>query len=118
MRRLGVILALLITSQAYAFNDQCKNLTAGQANKAKSFIQKSYQVTKNIPVIDYLCEHCGDSYIKPIVMDSVKLKNNGNLFELMINGKPQNLAYLYLNGRNIAHYVGCKPKAVSKFLND
>jgi hypothetical protein len=119
MTRLGVILAFLISSSAFAFNDQCENLTQKQAKAAESFIADAFQATQNIPVIDYLCEHCeNNEYIRPIVMDSVKLKTAGKVFQILINGKIQNTAYLYLNGRNIAHYIGCKPKAVSAFIND
>lgn len=109
------ILLFMQVVQAYA--DQCSVLPAKQAKKAQEILQKHLS-DNSIAVIDKYCEACRDEYIKPIVIDSIEMKDFQvrGYNELYINSKKIDLAYLYLGGVNLAGKIGCKAIGVSKYL--
>lgn len=112
------IFMLIALSTNVAFAAQCKFISNDQAQRAEEFIKGNSKIA-NISVVDYYCESCLDKYPKPIVLDEIKIVRNiiGERAVLMINNKSIDLAYIYVNGANLAHEISCETYAVSAFLN-
>lgn len=117
MRAITIAMLLVTSNLCMAFNQQCQNLSYHQVKTVQQIISHHDQVFKNIPIIDYYCSHCLDQYVRPIVMESVAIERNGKYWNLLINQKVQNTAYLYLDNKNLGDKIGCNPKAVNKNLN-
>ena len=107
---------LLMTS-TLAWADQCSTLPADKAQQAYKIIDKFIK-SNEIAVLDIYCEACRDDYPIAIVADSVDIKEFQvkGYKEVLINDKNVDLAYLYLNGENIAKMVGCKTMGVDQYL--
>ena len=106
MRILLVVAALLAPALAHA--DQCA------LNDAKVNANAAKLVTVGSRVLEF-CEPCRERVPhSPYVVKTVEVKAR----EVFINGKPQDLAYLYvLRGRdeykNVGALAGCSPHGVS-----
>lgn len=123
MERIAIAVIVFFTSNwCHALNEQCLKLSQKEAQKSQQIINQQIinhqnQVFKNIPVIDYYCGHCLDQYVRPIVIDNIIIEKKGSHWELLINGKVQNIAYLYVENNNMGHQVGCSPQAVSRIIS-
>lgn len=117
MRALTIVCLLMISTKSYA--TQCLYLNQKQAKKAYEALQSHLQQNSNlIPIIDQYCESCLDEYPRPLVINSYKLKSVGyGLHQILVNDKPIDIAFTYLNGDNLASTANCKTVAVSMTLN-
>lgn len=106
---------MLFTNLVWA--DQCSTLPKQKALKAKNIIEKFIK-SNDLAVIDIYCEACMDEIPKAIVADTVHLKDFQvkGFKEILVNEKVIDLAYVYLNGVNMASMIGCKTVGVEKFL--
>lgn len=103
---LGLI-ALFVSTSTFA--GHCKYLPAKDAMKVFEKLS-SYKKGKKIAVIDEYCKPCKDSYVKALVIDQIayapyEVKGYGSI---SINGKPKDLAFLYLDGKNLGAEFNCK----------
>lgn len=114
--RILIISIFLLALSASAFAHQCISLDRDQAIGAQLAIEK---VSKKVPdflVIDQYCEHCLDPYPRPIVVDEVKITHDSKSYYLYINGEKIDIAYIYVDNKNLANLAGCKTIAVSKII--
>lgn len=116
---MGAKLAILFILPGVCFGESghCKFLSAKYA--AKAFTDLSALVkAKEIPVIDKYCASCNDPYVKPIVIEKVGYKPHQvkGYASISINDKEVDLAYLYLNGRNLGYTYHCKTQAATEYL--
>ena len=111
----GFIFLALFSCSAFA--DQCSVLPISSAIKAKEILNKHLN-SNSIAVIDRYCESCRDEMATPIVIDTIELKSFQvhGYNEIYVNDKKIDLAYIYLDGNNIASQVGCNTIGVSKYL--
>lgn len=128
MLKFFTALALIISTHfTYALDQevQCVSLSEKQVEKVVKLLDE-YQSKNQIPVIDSFCEFCTDKYPKPIFVDSVESQSITSTrgpaagiteHRITINGEIVDLAYLYINGKNLAHTVGCDTYGVSEFLD-
>ena len=116
MTRYLIILSLLLTS-TISYADQCSVLPLKSAQLAKSILNKHLE-SNPIAVIDSYCESCRDESPRPIVIDSIELKDFqiAGYKEVFVNDKKIDLAYIYLEGVSIAGKIGCKAFGISKYL--
>jgi hypothetical protein len=100
-----------------AFADQCSVLKISSANIAKEILSTHLSSNK-IAVIDKFCESCMDKRAMPIVIDSIETKDFQvkGYKEIYINKQKIDLAYIYINGKNIATSIGCRTIGVSEYL--
>ena len=114
MRILFILLLFVISAPAFAV--QCINLSKDQALAAQLAIE---HVSKKVPdflVIDQYCEHCLDAYPRPIVVDEVTVTHDAKNYYLLINEEKVDIAYIYVDNKNLASLAGCKTIAVSKII--
>lgn len=113
--RIAFLLLMLAAPAALA--DQCAWIPRGQAEKA-------IPALKGKNVIEW-CEPCGE--VKPAKTAAKKASvvttrpvDDGKLGEVLVNEKPVDLAYLYVEWgsayRNVASIVGCRATGVSRRL--
>lgn len=95
---------------------QCNKLNTKQANKAKEIIENAME-SSELFVVDRYCESCLDNYPKPIVVDEFSIEKEGSASQLSINDKVEDIAYIFVNGVNLATMVGCKTIAVSQYID-
>lgn len=117
MKRFIICISLfsLLTGQVLAA--QCHALPKDMAIKAVNILTKHKKLNP-IAVVDKYCKACRDEAAIPIVLDSVEaidFQINGYK-KIIVNNKKIDLAYIYLNGENIADMIGCKAVGVSRFL--
>lgn len=112
MRVLVVVIFIFLTN-ASAFAEQCISLNRTQAIKAQVAIENVSLKVKDFLVIDHYCEHCFDPYPKPIVVDSVHVDHDKNGYYIKINDEKIDIAYIYVDNKNLASLAGCKAIAVS-----
>ena len=112
------IFAILVSTMDTASAAQCKFLSNNQAEQAQEVLMGNTAIA-SMNVVDYYCESCMDKYPKPIVLDDIKIVRNiiGEKSVIMINNKSVDLAYLYVNGVNLASEVSCETYAVSTYLD-
>lgn len=112
---ISTFLLMLFTNLAWA--DQCSTLPNEKALKAKEIIS-NFIKTHEVAVIDLYCEACMDKIPKALVADTVNLKNFQvkGFKEILINEKSIDLAYVYINGENLASMIDCKTIGVDQFL--
>jgi hypothetical protein len=109
--QMTAILCLLLHS-AGARADQCAALNAAQAKKAESAIRPGMTVVK-------FCEPCGDKALgEPFVVKTVGKTGKGQDISLVVNGEPEDLAYLFVQQpdksfANAAALAGCPTEGVS-----
>lgn len=117
LKKFCFLAILIFTLNTIAFADQCSALPLKQAYQAEQIL-KDFTKKNSIAVIDRFCEACMDTMVKPIVIDSIKIKDFQvkGYKEILINDKKIDLAYIYLNGENLAEKIGCKVIGNSYFL--
>lgn len=95
----------------------CRYLSAKYATEAFKALSQ-YKEQNYLPIIDRYCESCSDSYVKPIVIEDIKYLpyQVKGYASLAINGKEVDLAYLYLDGKNLGYRFNCKTSAASEYL--
>ena len=117
---------LLAAVAAFAFPlvasaDQCAWINKEQAREAVHYAEKG------IRFVD-LCEPCGDQLekvsISTISTSSSKQTSDGVHQEIVINGEPKDIAYVYIETvagsgefENLAEIAKCKTADVSKKIN-
>jgi putative ribosome biogenesis GTPase RsgA len=100
-------------------NIQCKSLEIAKANRAL-MILKTLQKKNSIMVIDQFCEFCKDeSFPNPIVVNKITLVKDANrkIASIFINKEKVDLAYIFVDGNNLAKAINCKTYAVSANLD-
>ena len=97
-----------------AFSSQCVDLKYNQASKALKIVNNS-KINKEFYVLDKYCESCLDTYPKPILLNDIEIDSSDSISHILINGKVEDLAYIYVDGENLAQKVNCRTIAVSKF---
>lgn len=111
-----LIILLLLCSNAFA--SQCESVSLDQATKALNILNK-FNASKSIFVIDEYCEACLDYIPKPILVNSIKLVKDkrSHKASIEINKSKIDMAYIFVEGDNLAKKIGCKTYAVSSYLN-
>lgn len=110
MNKTMLILVLSLIS-GIAFADQCSYISNRQAKKAvRALIGAQY--------IHTFCEPCGDTKAQIVLADSVSLRKTGieKTWEVLINQQGIDLAYIYVDGLNLAKVVSCPTEGVSPTL--
>lgn len=112
-----VMTFILLLVSGLSWADQCSTLPKDKALQAKKIISKFIK-TNEIPVIDVYCQACMFTYPQVLVADSVELKDFQvqGYQEVIVNNERVDLAYMYINGENLASMIGCKAIGVDKFL--
>ena len=116
MKNLGLL--VILTFFSISTNAaECKFIPKKSAKKINSLLSKHYAF-KEIAVIDSYCVECRDTYVKPIVIDKVELKQHSikGYYTLNVNDQPLELANTYLNGENLAYKIGCESKFATRYL--
>lgn len=110
-----MIFSLLFSTQLWAA--QCEVLPKVAAQKAYELLLKHKKVN-DIAIIDRFCKSCFDKYPKPIVIDELEITDFQvkGFQEIKINNDVIDLAYLFLEGDNLAKLVGCKTITDSSYL--
>jgi len=109
---------LLALAASTASADQCAWVDQDQALSAQKLIGKGADVIE-------FCEQCRGGVRKtlpPVQKTEVKKTSDQALFELIIDGKPYDLAYTFVKTSrwtytNLALMVGCKTTGVSPALD-
>lgn len=117
MKILIILGAILIQVNVWA-SGQCDIVSSGKAKLAAKILESEKQ-KQNLFVIDQYCEACMDEFPMPFVVETIEskpLKFNA-LSQVLINGIAIDMAYVYINGENLAEKIGCKTIAVSKNLD-
>lgn len=115
------IFILGLSANSFA-GSHCKYLSAKYANKAYNdlkTLQETQSKASEFAIIDQYCESCKDTYVKPIILEKVEyrpFKQVRGYASIAINGKEVDLAYLYLNGKNLGFRYNCKTAAASEYL--
>lgn len=117
MKKQIVMTFILLLFSSLSWADQCSKLPKDKALKAQKIIS-TFIKTNEIAVIDLYCQACMFTYPEPIVADSVSLKDFQvkGYKEILVNNVSIDLAYVYINGENVANIIGCKTVGVDKFL--
>ena len=117
MKKHIVMTFMLLMFSGFTWADQCSTLPKEKALQAKKIIS-SFIKTNEIAVIDIYCQACMFTYPQVLVADSVELKDFQvrGYQEVIVNNEPVDLAYMYINGENLASMIGCKAVGVDKFL--
>ncbi len=117
MKKQIVMTFMLLMFSGLTWADQCSTLPKDKALKAKKIIS-SFIKANEIAVIDLYCQACMFTYPEPVVADSVSLKDFQvkGYKEILVNNISIDLAYVYINGENVASMIGCKTVGVDKFL--
>lgn len=100
-----------------AFAGHCKYLSAKYATEAFKDLSK-YSKSAYLPIVDRYCAECMDEYVKPVVIEDIEYRPHQvkGYAGIVINGKEVDLAYLYLNGKNLGHRYNCKTPVASEYL--
>lgn len=114
--RTYLISLLLISSNCFA-KDHCKYLSVKHVSELFNELAQ-FKASKSIPVLDYYCRPCNDTYVRPIVVQELEYKTHDvkGFASILINGKEYDFAYLFLNGQNLGHKYQCKTEVSSKTL--
>lgn len=117
MKKMLFLTFTLLIFANLALADQCSTLPRNKANRAYQII-KDYIDNNQIAVIDVFCKTCVEALPKALVVDNVSLKEFQvkGYQEIIINKELVDLAYVYINGENLASIVDCKTVGVDKFL--
>lgn len=106
----------LLSTNCFA-KDYCKYLSVKHASELFNELAQ-FKARKSIPVLDYYCRPCNDSYVRPIVVKELEFKTHEikGFASILINGEPYDFAYLFLKGQNLGHKYQCKTEVSSKTL--
>ncbi len=119
MKQLAFIFMLAIIGTNMAFGAQCKFVPTKQADMAKKHLEKLLSSNKaTLAVIDSYCESCLDKYAKAVVVEKVSVVNTQvrDYKSVVVNDSAIDLAYIYINGENLAKIIGCRTFGVSEYL--
>lgn len=107
-----ILASLICFIGTSAMADQCGYVKKSQAEKAVRMLLEA-------DTVQSLCEPCGQKRSTTIKVDSLGLQKIDNqLSEVVINGKGIDLAYIYMNGLNLAKLVGCNTQDVSPSIEN
>lgn len=115
--RILISTVLVLTCVSTGFADQAAYISEAQAKKAASFLEKKGAVM-------HFCAPCGDSEATFEKIETIESVHTGyeNYWEVKINGKGVDLAYLYYRKRgkrwkNTAMRMDIKVEDVPRFLS-
>ena len=98
--------------------DQCALIPQDVAEKAYTLLSQSKDYTD-------FCAPCNDTepvtkQIKTLDIQSVYLKYaDETLYQILINDKPIDIAYIYINGKNLGMQANCTPiSMVPEYIDD
>lgn len=98
--------------------DQCALIPKDVANNA-------YNILKNVEFYIDFCAPCMDKepaikYINNVEIHSVYYKpTNETLYQILIDSTPIDIAYVYVNGRNLGMQSNCTPISdVPEYIDD
>ena len=111
----SLFLCIVLIGQANA--SQCQAVKGIDAIKVEKLLT-DFKAKNSIAVIDRYCLSCRDQYVEPIVIEQVELRDFQvrGYKEIYVNQKKIDLAYIYLNGENLAEKIGCKVKGILSSL--
>lgn len=97
---------LLLFSSAHA--DQCASIEKSQAVKAMEVLSTANN-------INWLCEPCGEKSPRSIQVNSLEIKSidQKNDWAVFLNGQNLDIAYTFVDGKNLAYIVQCPATGVS-----
>lgn len=95
----------------------CMYLDAKSATQVFEELRE-YKGESEWAIIDQYCRSCGDTYIRPIVLENLEYRpyQVKGFASILINGKEMDFAYLYLRGENIGAKHNCKTSGASENL--
>lgn len=115
---IGLVLAFTLTLSLTAFADQAAYITEKQAKKAAEFLKKKDK-------IKHFCAPCGDKESRVEEIETVEAVPTGyeNYWEVKVNGKGIDLAYVYYElkkgkWKNLAKKMKIKVSDVPKIIRD
>jgi hypothetical protein len=107
MKRVLLATLGLVLSTSAAMADQCTYVKPEQAQKAVAALQHSLRTHS-------FCEPCGDKRATESDYVFIQAKRIDQNFSLvLLDGEAIDLAYTYVNGKNLANTVGCPADGVS-----
>lgn len=117
MMRKFLIITLFLLGSVSSYASQCQAILGVDAQKIVKMLRE-HKLNNSIAVIDKYCHSCRDQYVKPIVIEQIELKDFQvrGYKEVYINRKKIDLAYIYLNGENLAEKIGCKARGILSSL--
>ncbi len=113
-----IFIAALATLSFSAFADQCAYISGTMASRGALLLSGAE--------IAEVCEPCGEraAIVSSSKVGSLVVRDTGyqNYKEIMVNGKPLDLAYTFVKVSpkrfvNVAKVIGCKADGVSSFIN-
>lgn len=118
MKKLFIIFALYIFWPCTTHADQCEWIPKDVAEKAYKLLAHSEDY------IDF-CAPCMDKepltrQINTLDLQPVLKKNTDEtLYKILINGKSIDIAYVYINGKNLGMQANCTPISdVPEYIDD
>lgn len=117
MKFIVIIWTLVLSLNVFA-SGQCQIVSSEQASLAINILN-SQLADQPIMVIDKYCEACLDELPMPIVVESIQHQviEKEIFSSVKVNGQAIDMAYIYVNGENLAMKIGCKTIAVSHNLD-
>ena len=117
MKKLIIVLIFLSVFAAVAFADQAAYITQAQAQKAAAFLKDKKQIR-------HYCNPCddkGDRVEDISTVDAVAVEGSKPYWEVLVNGKGIDLAYVYFQDKdgewkNLAKKMKIKVDNVPKSL--
>jgi len=109
-----LLLALSFSLIGFAAHaDQCAYITLAQAKKAVRVLLSAERVQS-------FCEPCGETTPETLSVQSLGLRkvDYENYWEVQINESGIDLAYTYVNGKNLAMKAGCEARNVSEQIDE
>lgn len=105
MKRVLLALGLVLSTSA-ALADQCAYVTPAQAQKAVTALQHSLRTHS-------FCEPCGDKRAVESDYAFIQTKRiDQKSSVVLLDDQEIDLAYTYVNGKNLAKTVGCPTQGV------
>lgn len=118
MKKLFFCFLVIIFSLRPLKADQCALIPKDVANNA-------YNILKNVEFYIDFCAPCMDKepaikYINNVEIQSVYYKpTNETLYQILIDSTPIDIAYVYVNGRNLGMQSNCTPISdVPEYIDD
>ena len=118
MKKLFIFFALCILHQFPACADQCALIP-------KDIADNAYNILKNAESYIDFCAPCMDK--EPITkhINNVEIQvvyynpTDENLYQILIDDSPIDIAYVYVNGKNLGMQVNCTPIIdVPEYIDD
>ncbi|GBC61791.1 hypothetical protein DENIS_2753 [Desulfonema ishimotonii] len=111
----GILLSLLAFAGG-AFADQAALIEKGKAYQAAALVSPGMELRR-------FCAPCGDAAWTSLTVRGVEVRPaSGSYYELAVNGKGVDLAYVYIRTdgrwRNLAMTVGVPVSDIPEFLDD